>query len=324
MRKYKIHSNVLVGKNSQIGDYAIIGKPPRGFKDGELYTRIGMNAVIREFTIIYASTRIGNNLQTGVGASIRENNIIGNDVSIGTHAVLEFSNRIGNSVRIHSGCFMEMATIEDFVFMAPNVVLTDDPHPMGCPKWKECKGGVIIKAYSRIGANTTILPGVTIGRNCLIGAGSVVTESIRDNSVAYGNPATVVKSISDLKCPKGFFEKVYDWPPYTNANVHYRDDRRKFQRLNCPVFVRYGQTRDFFSTINFNDQGVRIPTEKKLKPGQLLDLEILAKEDRLIECQAKVIWCSPEKNKYGYFETGMIFINISNEDLEAIKTELQE
>ncbi|MBN1521412.1 MAG: PilZ domain-containing protein [Candidatus Aureabacteria bacterium] len=323
MKKYKIYNNVLIGKNSQIGDYAIIGKPPRGFHDGDLYTRIGMNAVIREFTVIYASTRIGNSFQTGVGTRIRENNIIGNDVSIGTNAVLEFSNRIGNGVRIHSNCFLEMATIEDFVFMAPNVVLTDDPHPMGCPKWKECKGGVTIKAYSRIGANTTILPGVIIGRNCLIGAGSVVTENIRDNSVAYGNPATVVKSISHLKCHMGFFDKVYDWPPYTNADTHYRDDRRKFRRLNCPVFVRYGRTRDFFSTINFNDQGVRIPSEKKLKPGQLLNLEILATEDRLIECQAKVIWCSPEINKFGHYEAGMIFINISNEDLEVIKKELE-
>lgn len=323
MKKYKIYDNVLIGKNSLIENYAIIGKPPRGFKDGDLYTRIGINASIREFTVIYASTRIGNSFQTGIGARIRENNIIGNDVSIGTNAVLEFSNRIGNSVRIHSNCFLEMATIEDFVFIAPNVVMTDDPHPMGCPRWKECKGGVTIKAYSRIGANTTILPGVTIGRNCLIGAGSVVTGDIRDNSVAYGNPATVEKSIKDLKCHMGFYETVYDWPPYSNSDLHNKDDRRKFQRLNCPVFVRYGHTRDFFSTINFNDQGVRIPSEKKLKPGQLLDLEILATEDKLIECQAKVIWCSNEKNKYGHFEAGMIFINITNEDLESIRKELQ-
>ena len=324
MKKYKIYDNVLVGKNSQINDYAIIGKPPRSFKNGELYTRIGMNAVIREFSVIYASSRIGNDFQTGIGARIRENNIIGNDVSIGTNAVLEFSNRIGNGVRIHSNCFLEMARIEDFVFMAPNVVLTDDPHPMGCPKYKECRGGVTIKAFSRIGANTTILPGITIGRNCLIGAGSVVTHNIRDNSVAYGNPATVVKSIHELKCDKGYFEKAYDWPPYTNADLHYREDRRKFSRLNCPVFVRYGQTKDFFSTINFNDQGVRIPSEKKLKTGQILDLEILADEDKLIECQAKVIWCSSEMQKQGYYEAGMIFINISEEDLAVIKEELEK
>ena len=70
MKKYKIYDNVLIGKNARIHDHAIIGRPPRGFNDGDLYTRIGMDAVIREFTVIYSSTRIGNSFQSGIGAKI--------------------------------------------------------------------------------------------------------------------------------------------------------------------------------------------------------------------------------------------------------------
>jgi acetyltransferase-like isoleucine patch superfamily enzyme len=85
---------------------------------------------------------------------------------------------------------------------------------MGCPRYTECKGGAVVEDYVRIGANSTILPGVRIGRNSLIGAGSVVTKDVPPGSVVAGNPATVIKQINDLVCFKGFYEKPYNWPPY--------------------------------------------------------------------------------------------------------------
>ncbi len=210
----QIYKNVFVGENTIVEGPCILGKPPRGSKPGELELKIGGNGVIRPFTTIYAGSKFGDFVQTGQGASIREDNYIGNHVSIGTNAVLEFGNKIGNNVRIHSLCFLEMVTIEDDVFIGPNVVFTDDPHPMNCPKYKECLGGVTIKQYARIGANCTILPGVVIGKNTLIGAGSVVTKNIPDNMVAAGTPAKVIKSVNELKCYPGFFEKPYMWEPY--------------------------------------------------------------------------------------------------------------
>jgi len=107
-----------------------------------------------------------------------------------------------------------MVTIEDDVFIGPNVVFTDDPHPMGCPRYKECLGGPIVKELARVGANSTILPGVVVGRNSLVGAGSVVTHDVPMNSVVAGNPAKVIKRIDELVCTKGFFERPYVWKPY--------------------------------------------------------------------------------------------------------------
>ena len=208
------YENVIIGQGTVIEGPSIIGKPPRGALPGEMQLIIGKGCIIRPFTTLYAGTMIGNDVQTGQGASVREDNQIGNDVSIGTNAVLEFGNKIGNHVRIHSLCFLELVTIEDHVFVGPNVVFTDDPHPMKCPHYKECLGGVIVKRLARIGANSTILPGVTIGENTLIGAGSVVTKDVPDNMVAAGAPAKIIKHIDELKCYPGFFERPYVWPPY--------------------------------------------------------------------------------------------------------------
>jgi len=213
----RIYENVHLGHQTIVEGPSILGKPPRGKKPGELKLSIGENGIIRPFTTIYAGNQIGDDFQTGQGASIREDNIIGNNVSVGTNAVLEFGNRIGNRVRIHSCCFLEMVTIEDDVFIGPNVVFTDDPHPMNCPRYKECLGGATVKRLARIGANCTILPGVIIGENSLIGAGSVVVKNIPPNSVAAGSPARVLKSIDDLKCYPGFFERPYIWPPYQES-----------------------------------------------------------------------------------------------------------
>lgn len=209
-----IYSNVLLGDNVIIEPPSIIGKPPRGSRPGELLLRVGSNSLIRPFSTLYAGSEIGDDFQTGQGVSIREENIIGNNVSVGTNSVLEFGNRIGENSRIHSNCFLEMVTIGRYVFVGPHVVFTDDPHPMGCPRYKECKGGVVVEDYARIGANTTILPGVRIGRNSLIGAGSVVTSDVPENSVAAGNPARFIKMIDDLVCPPGYFIKPYQWHPY--------------------------------------------------------------------------------------------------------------
>lgn len=211
-----IYPNVEIKENSQIEPPCIIGKPPRGANRGELSLKIGRNAIIRPFTTIYAGSEIGDDFQTGQGVSIREDNKIGNNVSIGTNSVIEFGNKIGDDSRIHSNCFLEMVTIGSYVFVGPNVVFTDDPHPMGCPKYKECKKGAIVEDFARIGANSTILPGVRIGKNSLIGAGSVVTKDVPADSVVAGNPAKVVKTVDQLTCSAGFFEKPYSWPPYTD------------------------------------------------------------------------------------------------------------
>ena len=207
---YKIHPNVQIGKNINIGDYVIIGVPPRGKKDGELETIIGDNAVIRTHTVIYAGNVIGDDFQTGHAVMIRELNQIGNNVSIGTHSVVEHHVKMGNGVRIHSQAFIpEYCVLEDGVWIGPNAVLTNVYHPL-CPKAKECLKGSVLRKNAKIGANATILPDTTIGRNALVGAGSIVVDDVPDDKVVAGVPARIIKGICDLTCPYGLIDKPYE------------------------------------------------------------------------------------------------------------------
>ncbi len=199
---HTIHPNVAIGRNAVIEDFVIIGVPPRGKKSGELPTLIGDNAVIRSHTVIYAGNSIGDNFQTGHHVMVREENKIGNNVSIGTSSVIEHHVTIGSDVRIHTNAFVpETSILEDGCWLGPHVVITNALYPLS-PNVKEELHGAIVKKRAKVGANATLLPGVTIGENSLVGAGSVVTKDVPPNKVAVGNPARIINTISKLPYKK--------------------------------------------------------------------------------------------------------------------------
>ncbi|MEM4267926.1 MAG: acyltransferase [Candidatus Woesearchaeota archaeon] len=194
-----IYKNVKIGKNSKIERFVIIGKPARGRKNGQDTTIIGDNAIIRSHTVIYAGNIIGNNLETGHGVLIRESNKIGDNVSVGSHSVIEFNTVIEDCVRIHSGAFIpEYSILKRGCWIGPSVVLTNAKYPKSRYTKKYLKG-CIIEENAKVGANTTVLPGIRIGKNSLIGAGSVVTKDVPDNTVVAGNPAKKLKNIDEIK-----------------------------------------------------------------------------------------------------------------------------
>lgn len=198
MKTYRVHENVVLGDGSQLEDYCIIGVPPRGKGDGELPTTIGDGAVIRSHTVIYAGNVIGRNFQTGNKVNIRESNRIGDDVSVGTLSVIEHHVEIGDRVRIHTQAFIpEFSVLEDGCWIGPNVVLTNAKYPLS-PGVKDQLAGPVIRKGAKVGANATILPGVVVGENALVGAGAVVVHHVPAGAVVVGNPARVIREISEL------------------------------------------------------------------------------------------------------------------------------
>jgi len=207
---WRRHANVELGADSKVDDFVIIGRPPRGKQEGELTTSIGDRAVIRSHTVIYAGNQIGDDFSTGHGVMLREENQIGHRVSIGTHTVVEHHVAIGDDVRIHSQAFIpEYSVLEEGCWIGPNVVFTNALHPL-CPKVKQCLKGPTVRRGAKIGANATLLPDVTVGENALVGAGSVVVGDVPAGAVVAGNPARVIKQVSELDCPYHLIDRPYD------------------------------------------------------------------------------------------------------------------
>jgi len=114
--------------------------------------------------------------------------IIGNNCNINAHCFIENDVRIGNNVTVKCGVFVwDGITVEDNVHIGPNVTFTNDIYPRSKHNFEIAK--TILKKGASIGANATIIAGLTIGEYALIGAGSVVTKNVPNNTLWTGNPA---------------------------------------------------------------------------------------------------------------------------------------
>lgn len=192
-----VDPRVELGDDSVIEDYVVLGSGTAA--DDAPPLRIGGGARIRSHTVVYPASNIGDRFQTGHGAMIRESNAIGDDVSIGTHSIVEHHVEIGDRVRVHSNAFIpEYSVIEEGAWIGPSVTFTNARYPLGRDA-KASLRGPVVRRGAKIGANATLLPGVIIGRDALVGAGSVVVHDVPDGAVVVGNPARIVRQVTDIE-----------------------------------------------------------------------------------------------------------------------------
>ena len=183
-RNIILHGKVNLGAGTLVQDNVILGNRDDGV------VVIGENSLIRSGTVVYSDVKIGKNFRTGHNVLIRENTEIGNDVLLGTNSVIDGNCKIGNNVSIQTNAYITAYTIiEDNVFLGPCSVTTNDKY-MG--HGAELKGPTIKKG-AKIGANSTIFPGIIIGEGSIIGAGAVITRDVAEGDTVIGNPARSMK-----------------------------------------------------------------------------------------------------------------------------------
>jgi len=153
--------------------------------------KIGKNVKIYDFTNLYGCE-------------------IGDETKISTFVEIQKGSKIGKNCKISSHTFIcEGVTIEDRVFVGHNVTFINDLFPRATDlqgKLQTEKDWVCfptcVKQGASIGSSATILCGITIGENAMVGAGSVVTKSVPANTIVAGNPAKILKKISEKKGPE--------------------------------------------------------------------------------------------------------------------------
>jgi len=192
-----IHEGTIIGDDVRIDDCTVIGKQPMRskrsiFKDAKKLppAKIADNCMLGAQVVVYAGAEIADHVLVADTAAIRENVSIGEYTIIGRGATVENFCKIGKKCKLETACYITAySEVGDYCFIAPGVMTTNDNF-MGRTeeRFKHFKG-VTIKTGGRIGGRAVILPGITIGEDAMVGAGSVVTRDVPPRQVVVGAPA---------------------------------------------------------------------------------------------------------------------------------------
>jgi acetyltransferase-like isoleucine patch superfamily enzyme len=207
-----IHGGVDLAGGARVGDYVELGHPTKAQTQGAdptaalervadlvlpaAETVIGPGCIIRSHSVIYSFVSAGARLITGHGAVIREHTTIGDRCVFGTYASCDGYTRIGDDVQVGQYAQLSQAArIGSGCFIGGHTVFSDNR--MAIRAVEHDLFGAVVDDYVRIGLACVILPGVTIGADAVVGAGSVVTKDVPARSVAAGNPCRVLRELRD-------------------------------------------------------------------------------------------------------------------------------
>ena len=195
-----VHDGTVIGDGCVIEHGAVLGKTPRLARaaSAELPPlRIGARVTVCAGAVVYAGSEIGDEAIVGDQAQVRERATIGAGSVVGRGSAVDNDVSVGDRVRIQSGCYITaFSTIEDDVFVAPGVTLTNDD-TMGRHGPDHALRGATLRRACRVGGGAVLVPGVEVGEEAFVAAGAVVTEDVPARAVVMGVPARVVREVPD-------------------------------------------------------------------------------------------------------------------------------
>jgi acetyltransferase-like isoleucine patch superfamily enzyme len=193
-----VYPGTSLGEGVLVREHAVVGKQPslhpRSTAKREPLppTVIGDGTIVSAGAIVFAGSRIGERVILGDQTCIRERVRIGDDVIIGRGSLVENDTTIGSLTKIQADAYITAySTLEEYVFIAPCVVTTNDNFMGRTDARHDLIKGPTIRRGARIGGGAILCPGVEIGEEAFVGAGAVVTKDVPPKKIVYGNPARV-------------------------------------------------------------------------------------------------------------------------------------
>jgi acetyltransferase-like isoleucine patch superfamily enzyme len=192
-----LHADTEVGDDVRIDDQAVLGKLPMRAansattQEQELPPlKVGSLSIVGTGVVLYRGASIDAKVLMADLCTVRENVSIGRGTIVGRGVTVENFCTVGRFCKLESECYITAySTLEDRVFVAPGVVTSNDNYVgRTAERFKHFKG-VTIRRGGRVGAGVVLLPGVTVGEDGLVAAGSVVTEDVPARTIVMGRPA---------------------------------------------------------------------------------------------------------------------------------------
>jgi acetyltransferase-like isoleucine patch superfamily enzyme len=197
------HADTVIGSGVRIDDHATLGKTPMRAANSAVTREqalppltVGDACIVGTGVVLYRGAAIDSKVLLADLCTVRENVTIGRGTIVGRGVTVENVCTIGRYCKLESECYITAySELEDRVFVAPGVVTSNDNYVgRTAERFKHFKG-VRVRKGGRIGAGAVVLPGVTIGEDGLVAAGSVVTRDVPARTIVIGSPAKVWREV---------------------------------------------------------------------------------------------------------------------------------